>query len=219
MPATQTHTRETPSNTLGEIIANAVSHGAATVAAIIGAPILILTAVQHGNAAIIGSSIFAATTILLYLVSTLYHALPECKAKDVFKILDHGAIFLMIAGTYTPFTLGVLRGTWGWTLFGVVWSLALLGIVLKVLTKARDSWLSTALYLAMGWLILIAIKPMLMHVSNWGLFWLLSGGIAYSLGVIFFALDGKLRYAHFIWHLFVIAGTTCHFFAVLWHSS
>jgi len=205
---------------LGEEIANSVSHGIGTVAAIVAAPILVFTAIQKDSGwALLGMSVFAFTTILLYLTSTLYHALPRCKAKQVFKILDHGAIFLLIAGTYTPFTLGVLRDTLGWTLFGLVWSLALIGIVLKALSGAKDSWLSTALYLVMGWLVLIAIKPLLLHVSTWGLVWLLSGGIAYTVGVIFFALDGKVRYAHFIWHLFVIAGTSCHFFAVLWHST
>lgn len=205
---------------LGEQIANAVSHGVGALAALIAAPVLIVSAVQKGSAwGIVGVSVFAVTTILLYLTSTLYHALPTCKAKQLFKILDHGAIFLLIAGTYTPFTLGVLRGTWGWTLFGLVWTLALFGIILKSLDGAKDSKASTVVYLVMGWLVVIAIKPMLMHVSAWGLFWLVSGGLAYSAGVIFFALDGKVKYAHFVWHLFVIAGTSCHFFAVLGHSS
>lgn len=204
----------------GEELANSISHGLAMLAAIIAAPILIIAAVREGSAwEIVGASVFSATMIILYLTSTLYHALPHSKTKELLKVLDHGAIFLLIAGTYTPFTLGVLRGTWGWTLFGLVWSMALIGVVVKVRNGARDSWFSTALYLIMGWLIIIAIKPMLMHVSAGGLLWLLAGGLAYTFGVIFFALDGKVRYAHFIWHLFVILGTTCHFFAVLWHSS
>ncbi len=205
--------------TLGEEIANSVSHGVGLLAAAAAAPILVISAVQKDSAwAVVGVSTFAATTLLLYLASTLYHALPHCKAKEIFKILDHGAIFLLIAGTYTPFTLGVLRGTWGWTLFGLVWSLALVGIVVKTVWGARGSWHSTVLYLVMGWMVLIAIKPLLMHVSAGGLVWLLAGGIAYTVGVIFYAVDGKVRYAHFIWHLFVLAGTSCHFFAVLWHS-
>lgn len=206
-------------HSVGEQIANSVSHGIGMLASAAAAPILIYTAIQKGSVwAIVGVSIFAATMILLYLTSTIYHALPSCRAKEIFKILDHGAIFLLIAGTYTPFTLGVLRGTWGWILFGLVWTLALIGIVLKVRSKAKDSRLSTIIYLVMGWLVVIAIEPLFLHMSSWGLFWLFSGGIAYTVGVIFFALDEKVRYAHFIWHLFVIAGTSCHFFAVLFHS-
>jgi len=205
---------------LGEEIANSVSHGVAMLAAIAAAPILIVTAVQRGGAAsIVGTSVFAATMILLYLVSTLYHALPRCRAKQVFQILDHGAIFLLIAGTYTPFTLGVLNGVWGWTLFGLIWGMAVAGIVLKIVFGARHPRISTTLYLAMGWLAIIAVKPLWQHVPPWGLFWLLAGGVAYTLGVVFFALDQRIRYCHLIWHLFVIAGTTCHFFAVLWYSA
>jgi hemolysin III len=189
-------------------------------AAMAAAPVLIIAAVQRGGAAgIVGASVFAATMVLLYLTSTLYHALPRNRAKQVFRILDHGAIFLLIAGTYTPFTLGVLRGTWGWTLLGLVWSLALAGIVLKVVCGARYSRISTFLYLTMGWLAVIAVKPLWLHVSTWGLFWLLAGGIAYTVGVAFFAAGERVRYNHFIWHLFVIAGTSCHFIAVLWYSA
>ncbi len=205
---------------IGEEIANSISHGIGLLAAAAAAPILIIAAVQRGGTAgIVGASVFAATMLLLYLTSTLYHALARNRAKQVFQILDHGAIFLLIAGTYTPFTLGVLRGTWGWTLLGLVWSLALTGILLKVVYGARYPRLSTFLYLAMGWLVVIAIKPLWLHVSTWGLFWLLAGGIAYTVGVAFFAVDEKVRYSHFIWHLFVIAGTSCHFIAVLWYSA
>ena len=211
--------RERPQS-IGEEIANSVSHGIGMLAAAAAAPVLIIAAVQRGGAAgIVGASVFAATMVLLYLTSTLYHALPRNRAKQLFQILDHGAIFLLIAGTYTPFTLGVLRGTWGWTLLGLVWSLALTGIVLKVVCGARYSRLLTFLYLAMGWLVVIAVKPLWLHVSTWGLFWLLAGGIAYTVGVAFFAADERVRYSHFIWHLFVIAGTSCHFIAVLWYSA
>jgi len=157
--------------------------------------------------------------VLMYLTSTLYHALPRNRAKQVFQILDHGAIFLLIAGTYTPFTLGVLRGMWGWTLFGLVWSLALTGIVLKIVYVAWYQRFSTFLYLVMGWLVVIALKVLLLHVSTWGLIWLLSGGLAYTVGVVFFLVDERIRYSHFIWHLFVIAGTSCHFIAVLRYSA
>ncbi len=204
---------------LGEEIANSISHGIALLAAVSATPFLIIAAVDRGGIAdIVGASVFAATILLLYLTSTLYHALPRNKAKRVFQILDHGAIYLLIAGTYTPFTLGVIRGAWGWTLFGLVWGLALVGILLKAIGGVRYPTLSTCLYLAMGWLVLIAVKPLWLLVPSWGLFWLLAGGIAYTVGVAFFVMDERIRYSHFIWHLFVIAGTTCHFFAVLWYA-
>lgn len=200
---------------LGEEIANSVSHGVGFLAAVAVSPILIISAVRHdGSAAIVGASIFAFTMLLLYITSTLYHAMAPNKAKRVFQILDHGAIFLLIAGTYTPFTLGVFRGAWGWTLFGLVWGIALAGVVLKSVGGVRYKKLSTMLYLAMGWLIIIALKPMWLKMPAWGLFWLLLGGTAYTAGVGFYAAK-RIRYAHFVWHLFVIAGTACHCVAVL----
>jgi hemolysin III len=203
----------------GEEIANSVSHGVGLVAAVVAVPILIVAAVQRGGAAgIVGASVFAGTMVLLYLASTLYHALPRNKAKRLFKVLDHGAIFLLIAGTYTPFTLGVLRGGWGWTLFGLVWGLAVLGIVLKVVGGFRIPWLSTCLYLGMGWLALIAVRPLGVRMPLAGIAWLVAGGLAYTAGVAFFAAE-RLRYSHFIWHLFVLTGTCCHFFAVLWYAA
>ncbi len=204
----------------GEEIANSVSHGVGLLAAVAAVPVLVVAAVQRGGAAgIVGAGIFAATMVLLYLTSTLYHALPRNRAKRIFQVLDHGAIYLLIAGTYTPFTLGVLRGTWGWTLFGLVWGLALAGVVLKAVGGVRYQTLSTCLYLAMGWLALIAVKPLWLHAPMSGLFWLLAGGIAYTVGVAFFAADNRVRYSHFVWHLFVIAGTACHFIAVLWYAA
>jgi hemolysin III len=200
---------------LGEEIANSVSNGIGFLAAVTATPVLIFSAVQRGSiAGIVGVSVFAATMVLLYMTSTLYHALARNKAKSVFQVLDHSAIFLLIAGTYTPFTLGVLKGAWGWTLFGLVWGIAVLGIVLKSVRGARHQRLSTILYLAMGWLIIIAIKPLWFNMPFWGLFWLLAGGAAYTAGVGFYAA-GRIRYSHFIWHLFVIVGTACHFIAVL----
>jgi len=205
---------------LGEEIANSVSHGVGLLAALAATPVLIILAAESGGAArVIGASVFASTMLLLYLTSTLYHALPRSRAKSVFQVLDHGAIFLLIAGTYTPFTLGVLRGPWGWTLFGLVWGLAVAGIVLKAVAGVRHPRVSTSLYLMMGWLALIAIEPLWRHVAPWGLFWLLAGGIAYSVGVAFFARDGRFRYNHFVWHLFVIVGTACHFAAVLAYAA
>jgi len=157
--------------------------------------------------------------LLLYLMSALYHALPWNRAKSVFRLLHHAVIFLLIAGTYTPFTLGVFRGPWGGTLFGLVWGLALTGIALKTIRGLRNPRLSTCLYLAMGWLALIGIKPLWFDIPTQGLLWLLAGGIAYTMGVAFFAADGRIRYSHFVWHLFVIAGTACHFVAVLSYAA
>jgi len=207
------------SQSRGEEIANSVSHGAGFLAAVAVAPILIISAVRRGGAAgIVGASIFAFTMMLLYITSALYHILPKNKAKQVFHILDHGAIYLLIAGTYTPFTLGVLRGAWGWTLFGLVWGIAVVGVVLKSIGGIRYKRLSTLLYLAMGWLIIIAVKPLWLNMSSRGLFWLAAGGGAYTAGVGFYAAK-RIRYAHFVWHLFVIAGTVCHFIAVLRYAS
>lgn len=204
----------------GEEIANSLSHGFGLIAAVVATPFLIQQAMRQGDAGFIaGASIFAATMVLLYLASTLYHALPAGRAKRVFRVIEHAAIFLLIAGTYTPFTLGVLRGAWGWTLLGLVWGLAFAGVLLKALNRMAHPILSTGLYLLMGWLIVIAIQPLTARVPASGLLWLVAGGLAYTLGVIFFALDSRLRYGHFIWHLFVMAGTTCHYFAVLGYAA
>jgi len=199
---------------VGEEIANSISHGVGFLAALIALPVLVVGAVQHGPAAIVGAAVFATTLVLLYLTSTLYHALAPNRAKRVLRILDHGAIYLLIAGTYTPFTLGVLRGAWGWTLFALIWTLALAGIVLKSIGGVRHPRLSTGLYLAMGWLIVVAAKPMWHAMPGWGLFWLVMGGLAYTAGVGFYAAS-RIRYAHFVWHLFVLAGSACHAIAVL----
>jgi len=201
--------------TLGEEIANSISHGVGFLAAVAATPILIVAAVRSGSSAfVVGVSIFAFSMVLLYSTSTIYHALAMNRAKRVFRVLDHNAIFLLIAGTYTPFTLGVLRGGWGWTLFGLVWSIAVAGIVLESFGSPRYRRLSTFLYLAMGWLVIIAVKPLWLSLPGWGLFWLAAGGLAYTAGVPFY-LTRRLPYAHLIWHLFIIAGTTCHFIAVL----
>jgi len=203
-----------------EEFANSLSHGLGLVAAVVATPFLIQHAVRHGEPAfIVGAGIFAATMVLLYLASTLYHALPIGRAKQVFRIIEHSAIFLLIAGTYTPFTLGVLRGAWGWTLLGLVWSIALAGVTLKALNRLTHPILTTSLYLLMGWLIVIAANPLAERVPTSGLRWLVAGGLAYTLGVVFFAFDSRLRYGHFIWHLFVMAGTACHYVAVLWYAA
>jgi hemolysin III len=209
--------RRRPQN-LGEEIANSVSHGAGFLASLAMLPVLVIGALNDGAAAVVGAAIFGATVALLYLTSTIYHALPANRAKRIFQIVDHAAIYLLIAGTYTPFTLGVLRGAWGWTLFGVIWGLAAIGIFVKSVQGIRYPRLSTVVYLAMGWLVLVAIKPLVSTVPAPGLFWLIAGGIAYTAGVGFYAAR-RMRYAHFVWHLFVLAGTACHCVAVLRYSS
>jgi hemolysin III len=203
----------------GEELANSVSHGVALLAAIGVVPLLISMARQRNVASLIGAIVFALTMVLLYLTSTLYHALPAGRAKRVFLKLDHGAIYLFIAGSYTPFALGALAGSWGWTLFGLVWSLAAVGVTLKTFGRLSHPWLSTGLYLVMGWLVLIAAVPLMQKVPLPGIELLVAGGLAYTTGVIFFVLDSRLRYAHAIWHGFVAMGTLCHFFAVLDYAS
>lgn len=204
----------------GEEIANSISHGIGLVAALVATPCLVLHAVPLGHMAfIVGVSVFAATMVLLYLASTLYHALPTGKVKRVFRVIEHSAIFLLIAGTYTPFMLGVLRGAWGWTLLGLVWGLAVAGAALKAFHRLSNPILSTSFYLLMGWLILIAVNPVYARVPASGLRLLVAGGVAYTAGVAFFAAGSRLRYCHFVWHLFVMAGTACHYFAVLWYAA
>lgn len=206
--------------TLGEEIANSISHGIGLIAAIVATPFLLVAAVRQGNPWFVaGASIFAAAMIFLYLSSTLYHAIPQQRAKHALQVLDHVAIFLLIAGTYTPFTLGVLRGAVGWTIFGLVWGLAAVGIVLKIVGGAkRAPVLSTILYLGMGWLVVLAMRPLLEHMPLEGLWWLLAGGVAYSAGIIAYAAV-RYRYTHFVWHLFVLTGTVCHYVAVLRFSA
>ncbi|HEY3103382.1 MAG TPA: hemolysin III family protein [Pyrinomonadaceae bacterium] len=205
--------------TVSEEIANSVSHGVGLALAITATPVLIIAAARAGTVwNIVGVSVFAASMILLYLASTLYHAIPHDRAKRIFRVLDHGAIFLLIAGTYTPFTLGVMRGPWGWTIFGLVWSMAVFGLTMKAIFGAHHRWLTIPLYLVMGWLAVIAAPHILFRMPLPALIWLLAGGFAYTAGVLCFKAH-KVRYSHFAWHLFVIAGTVCHFFAVLWYSA
>jgi len=203
---------------LGEEIANSVSHGIGFLAVISVTPVLILAALPHGAGQVVGVSVFAATMAAVYLTSTLYHAVPHPRVKRVFRILDHGAIFLLIAGSYTPFTLGVLRGGWGWTLFGAIWGLALAGVVFRAFAGFRYPRVSTAIYLAMGWLALLAIQPLWQRMPHAGLLWLLAGGLAYTGGVGFYAAK-RLRYSHFMWHLCVLIGTACHFIAVIRYAA
>ena len=205
--------------TLGEEIANALSHGLGCLLAVAALPILVQSAAQHGGTAnVVAASLFAGTMIVLYLTSTLYHALPRGRAKVWFNRLDHAAIYLLIAGSYMPFLFGVLKGAWGWALFGVVWGAASVGVVAKLLNRLKHPLWSTGLYVAMGWVALVAIAPLYERMSAEGLAWLVAGGVSYTAGAIVFLFDSKVRYAHFVWHLFVMGGTACHFFAALWHS-
>ena len=204
----------------GEELANSISHGIGLITALVAAPFLIMHAVRFGDTGfVVGASLFAVTVVLLYLSSTLYHALPTGKPKRMFRIFDHSAIYLLIAGTYTPFTLGVLSGTWGWTLLGLIWVLAIVGITLKAFSRMSHPIVSTGLYISMGWLILIAIKPLFERVLITGVLWIVAGGLIYTAGVAFFAVDSRMRYGHFIWHLFVMTGTACHYIAVLRYAA
>ncbi|HJW33658.1 MAG TPA: hemolysin III family protein [Holophagaceae bacterium] len=196
---------------------NAITHGLGTALSIAALSVMVTFAALRGTARhIVGASLFGAMLVLLYLMSTLYHALRPPRAKKVFRILDHSAIFLLIAGTYTPLCLGPLKGAWGWSLFGIVWGLAVLGIVFKATLFHRLSWLSTAVYLLMGWIALIAIVPLMRTLSVGGLLWLFGGGLCYSGGVIFYRWQ-SLRHHHALWHLCVLAGSACHVFCVLFH--
>jgi hemolysin III len=200
----------------GEELANSISHGIGFVAALIGAPVLLLAALNTGDRGFfIGTIVFTITMLMLYLASLLYHAWPQTRGKCALQVLDHSAIFLLIAGTYTPFTLGPLRGVWGSTMFGLVWALAIFGVVMKMTRgTSRHRKLALTLYLGMGWMCLIGIRPLVAAVPLSSVLWLFSGGIAYTAGVLFF-VNERLRYAHFVWHLFVLTGTGCHFLAVL----
>ena len=205
--------------TTGEEIANSVIHGLGFLASVAAIPILVAVAVSRGDTwQVVGGAIFGATLVLLYLASTLYHALPTSRAKRVMRVVDHSAIYLLIAGTYTPFTLGALRGPWGWTLLGTIWALALLGIAAKWTFGFRFPRLSTILYIAMGWLVVVALHPLATRVSPAGLAWLVAGGLCYTGGVAFYATGERLRYGHALWHLFVLAGSACHFVAVLMYA-
>ena len=205
--------------TLGEELANAISHGLGAMLAVAALPLLVWQAARLGTASdVVGACIFGASLMLLYGTSALYHALPAGGAKRWFNRMDHAAIYLLIAGSYTPFTLGVLKGPWGWSLFGVVWAAAAVGVAIKLLNRLRHPWLSTGLYVAMGWVALVAIRPLLERMPFAGLAWLVVGGLCYTLGAVVFMLDNRVRYAHAVWHLFVLGGSVCHFFAAFGYA-
>lgn len=198
-------------------IANSVTHGFGVVLSIAGLVLMIVYSSLNGNAwHVVSSSIFGSTMIFLYLASTLYHSSKTEKAKHFYKILDHSFIYILIAGTYTPFTLVTLNGALGWTLFGIIWGLAIAGVVFKFYFVHRFKILSTAIYLLMGWLIIFAINPLLDHLPIGGVYWLIGGGLSYTFGVVFYVWH-KLPFNHSIWHLFVLGGSVCHFFAVFFY--
>lgn len=203
--------------TLGEEIFNSVSHGAGSLLSIAGTVLLIIFSAIHSSPwMIVASAVYGFSLILLYTMSTLYHAITNEKAKTFFRIMDHTSIFVLIAGTYTPITLGPLRGKLGWVLFGIVWGSAIVGIVLNSIDLEKFRKPSVACYVAMGWVIIFAIKPMLSAMPKISLYFLLIGGIAYTVGVIFYIKKDK-RYFHSIWHLFTVAGSVLHWFAILFY--
>lgn len=203
-----------------EEIANSLTHGAGLLASLIALPILLLASTRGEGDAwhLAGSLVYGGSLILLYGASTFYHALEDGRPKEILRLLDHSAIYLLIAGSYTPFMLGALRGPWGWSMLAVIWTLALVGIVGKCTLGFRFPWLSTALYLGMGWLIVIAMRPLMEHVPRPGLIWLLAGGLCYTGGVVFYARDRRIRFGHAWWHLCVLGGSVCHYVAVFGYA-
>ncbi len=206
---------EAGSYSLREEIAHSAIHGVGILFSIAGLVALLVVARRTGEPGhVVACSIYGLTLFLLYLASTLYHGIPHPRAKRVLRVLDHSAIYLLIAGTYTPVTLISLRGGWGWTLFGLVWGMAIAGIALKIAAIGRLRWLSMVLYLGMGWLVLIALKPLLLAVASGGVKLLFLGGVCYTVGTVFFGWR-RLPYHHAVWHVFVLAGSVLHFFAIL----
>ncbi len=191
---------------------NSISHLVGAAFAVAAATILITLGIMKGDVwKIIGFAVYGAMMVFLYTTSTIYHSIKEGKAKDFFRRLDYLSIYLMIAGTYTPFTLITLQGTWGWTILGIIWGLAFLGIMQELLIGKKTRILSLIIYTLMGWLIVVATKPMIEKLPQAGIYWLVAGGLFYTFGIIVFVFDEKIRHGHGIWHLFVLAGSVCHF--------
>jgi hemolysin III len=194
---------------------NSISHLIGAVAALAGLVVVVVIAAQQGDPwKIVSFSVYGTTLFLLYTISTLYHSLRG-RAKQIFRKLDHLSIYLLIAGTYTPFTLVTLRGFWGWTLFGVIWGLAIVGMALEALPQKGNRILSVVVYVLMGWLVVVALKPLLAALPFAGFIWLLLGGIFYTGGLVFYLFDEKVRHFHGIWHLFVLAGSVSHYLTIL----
>ena len=201
---------------LGDILANSITHGVGAALALVGAIYLIVVSTRGSVWIVTSCSIFASTLVLVYLCSTLYHSLVRTRARHVLHVLDHSAIYLLIAGTYTPFTLVSLRGPVGWSLFAIVWTLAIAGIIFKSFAVGRFEVASAVVYLFQGWIVIFAARPLMHAISPHGLLWLGAGGVAYTLGIVFFALD-RIPYFHAAWHLFVLAGSIAHYFAILFY--
>ena len=196
---------------------NAWTHLVGDVLSVVGTVVLIVMAALTGDPwKIVSVSIFGATLILLYSASTLYHSLRG-RAKEILKKLDHFSIYLLIAGTYTPFCLVTLRGAWGWAMFGIVWGLALVGILQEIKPRSEARILSLVIYAVMGWVIVIAVKPLLDNIDTAGFVWLVTGGLLYTFGIVFYAFDTRFRHWHGIWHLFVIGGSLAHYFAIAFY--
>lgn len=202
--------------TLGDLLANAITHGVGAVFAIAGAVYLIARSTRGTAWTVVSCSVYGTGLVLVYLCSTLYHSLVRTRAQHVFRVLDHAAIYLLIAGTYTPFTLVSLHGPLGWVLFGVVWGLAIAGVVFKSLATGKFAIASATIYLLMGWFIVLAARPLLHAISWHGMMWIAAGGLAYTAGIAFFAFD-RVHYFHALWHLFVLAGSVAHYCAVLFY--
>ncbi len=201
--------------TLGEEIGNAVTHGVGILLSCAGLATMVALSALYGDAwHVVSTAVYGTTLVLLYTASTLYHALTHPKAKRVFKILDHSFIYLLIAGTYTPFTLVTLRGPWGWSLFGTVWGLAVIGVALEAFFVSRPKWLSALVYVGMGWIIVVAMRPLLAALPTGGLWLLFAGGLAYTGGTLFYVIK-NVRYMHAVWHLWVLGGSVCHFLAIV----
>jgi hemolysin III len=203
----------------GEELANTVTHGIGAALGTAGLVVIVVFAALRGDAwRVVSLSVYGATLVLLYSASTLFHWVRHPRIKKFFQAMDHSAIYLLIAGTYTPITLVQMRGAWGWTIFGVIWGLAILGIGATVLLSGRWRAVGVALYLAMGWLILIALKPLLRMVPTGLIVWMAIGGVCYTIGVVFYRMH-SLRYHHALWHVFVLAGSVCHYFGLLLYST
>lgn len=210
------HRKQHHAETIIEEVFNAITHGCGIFLGIAALVILVtLSALEDSTLKVITTAVYGASIILMFTISTLYHAFPWPRAKSVLKILDHSSIYVLIAGSYTPVVLVKLGGAWGWSIFGVIWGLAIFGIAFKLFFTGRYETFSIALYAVMGWLIVVAFHPLAQDIPLGGLLWLLAGGLCYTFGVIFYVLDTRYHFSHFFWHLFVLAGCICHFFAIL----
>ena len=211
--------REVPAPHIGERIANSVTHGLGLAASLFALPVLIGGALRTGDALqIVGATTFGLSLVVLYAASTVYHSFPQTPSTKVLRVIDHSAIYILIAGSYTPFLLGPLRGRIGYSMLAVVWLMAIAGILMKTMRGFGRPAFTTVPYIVMGWLGAVIAKPLIAEAGTSGFWWLLAGGLFYTAGTIFYATDKRLRYGHAVWHLFVLAGSTCHFFAVLWHA-